>query len=49
MKTAHYTKLLFFFPYKYLQKSDKTAKRSEIITHWEKKNNSNNNYILLRR
>lgn len=37
MKTARYIKLLFFFPYKYLQKSDKTAKRSEIITHCEKK------------
>lgn len=35
MKTARYIKLLFFFPYKYLQKSDKTAKRSEIITHCE--------------
>lgn len=37
MKTAHYIKVLFFFPYKYLQKSDRTAKRSEIITHCEKK------------
>lgn len=37
MKTARYIKLLFFFPYKYLQKSNKTAKLSEIITHCEKK------------
>jgi len=31
MKTARY-KSIIFFSYKYLQKSDKTAKRSEIIT-----------------
>jgi len=37
MKTARCIKVLFFFPYKYLQKSDKTAKHSEIITPCENK------------
>jgi len=36
MKTARY-KSIIFFPYKYLQKSDKTAKRSEIVTLQKKK------------
>lgn len=36
MKTARY-KSINFFSYKYLQKSDKTAKRSEIVTLQKKR------------